>query len=246
VPDRQKKDAGGGSGDWNVDVAAMAGTLVHEIKNPLSTLSINAQLLLEDWKEPTTPREERALRRLRVVANEVQRVERIIETFLRFTERHELDLQLHDLNELLEDLVEFVAPQAERAGVQMRLWVDDSLAPFRFDADLVRQVFLNLVTNARQAMEGKGGELIVKTRREEASGGVWAVGEVIDTGPGIPARSVPKIFDLYYSTREGGSGFGLAISKRIVEEHGGHIEVESEVGKGSRFSVFLPIRAEPA
>ena len=233
--------------DWDVDVAAMAGSLVHEIKNPLSTLSINAQLLLEDWKDASTPREERSTRRLHVMAAEVQRVERIIETFLRFTERHELDLQVADLNRLLGDLVEFVTPEAERDSVQIRLGVDVSVEPFPFDADLIRQVFLNLVRNARQAMQGRGGELIVQTRRKEKDGVAWAIGEVIDTGPGIVARSVEKIFDLYYSTRDGGSGFGLAISKRIVEEHGGRIEVESEAGKGSRFSVHLPVHdVEPA
>jgi signal transduction histidine kinase len=223
-----------------VDVAAMAGSLVHEIKNPLSTLNINAQLLLEDWKDAQTPKEERSTRRLNVMASEVQRVERIITTFLRFTEKHELALAETDLNRMLGDLGEFVEPEAERSGVRIRLGLDTSLEPFSFDADLIRQVFLNLVQNARQAMEESGGELIIKTHRQERDGVAWAVGEVIDTGPGIHERNVEKIFDLYYSTRQGGSGFGLAISKRIVEEHGGHIEVESEQGKGSRFAVYLP------
>ena len=231
---------------WDIDVAAMAGSLVHEIKNPLSTLNINAQLLLEDWKGGQSPREQRSLRRLHVMASEVQRVERIIQTFLRFTERHELRRTNADLNRMLADLVEFVTPEAERSGVQMRLGLDDALVPFPFDADLIRQVFVNLAQNARQAMEGRGGELIIKTHRRVGEDGEWAIGEVIDTGPGIPERHLAKIFQLYWSTREGGSGFGLPISKRIVEEHGGRIEVESAEGKGSRFAVYLPIRREGA
>ncbi len=222
----------------------MAGSLVHEIKNPLSTLNINAQLLMEDWKDASSPKEERSLRRLHVIASEVQRVERIIQTFLRFTERHELGLRESDLNQMLADLVEFVAPEAERSGVQIRLGLDESLGTFAFDPDLVRQVFLNLVQNGRQAMEAAGGgagDLIIKTHRQELYGREWAVGEVIDTGPGIRERNLEKIFDLYYSTREGGSGFGLAISKRIVEEHGGRIDVESDEGKGSRFAIYLPM-----
>lgn len=230
--------------DWDVDVAAMAGSLVHEIKNPLSTLNINAQLLLEDWKDSQTPREERSKRRLRVIASEVQRVERIIQTFLRFTEKHELTLAETDFNRMLGDLAEFVEPEAECSGVRIRLGLDRAIEPFAFDADLIRQVFLNLVQNARQAMEGSGGELIIRTHLQQRGGAAWVVCEVIDTGPGIPERNVEKIFDLYYSTRDGGSGFGLAISKRIVEEHGGHIEVESEPGKGSRFAVCLPIQEQ--
>jgi two-component system sensor histidine kinase HydH len=227
--------------DWDIDVAAMAGSLVHEIKNPLSTLNINAQLLLEDWKDPVTPREQRAVKRLSVMVAEVERLERILQTFLRFTEHHELALQCADLNKLLEELVDFVSPQADKLGIQIRVGLDPGLGPFLFDADLIRQVFLNLIQNAQQAMTGKGGELIIRTRRELSSGGLSAVGEVIDTGPGIGPRGLEKLFELYYSTKQGGSGLGLAISKRIVEEHGGHIEVRTELGKGSQFAVHLPI-----
>jgi signal transduction histidine kinase len=99
-----------GTGDWDIDVAAMAGSLVHEIKNPLSTLNINAQLLLEEWKSPSSPREERAVKRLKVMVSEVERLERILQSFLRFTEHHELNLRLGSLNDLFEDLAEFVEP----------------------------------------------------------------------------------------------------------------------------------------
>ena len=227
--------------DWDGDVAAMAGSLVHEIKNPLSTININAQLLLEDWKDASSPREERTVRRLRVVADEVGRVERIVQTFLRFTQRHELNLDRTSLNALLEDLAESLSAEAERKGVRVRLGLDTELPEFVFDADLMRQVFLNLVQNAIQAMSSEGGELILKTRVVERDGEPFAVGEVIDTGIGISPRGLEKIFDLYYSTRDGGSGFGLAISKRIVEEHGGAIDVESAEGKGSQFAVRLPL-----
>jgi signal transduction histidine kinase len=223
-----------------VDVAAIAGSLVHEIKNPLSTLNINAQLLLEEWKDAATPRELRTLKRLKVINSEVERLERILQSFLRFTERHELNLKPASLNQMLEDLAEFVGPQVRQKGIQLRLWLDPNLAPFPFDQDLIRQVFLNLVLNAKNAMEEQGGELIIRTRRAERDGVPWAVGEVIDTGLGIPKPVRDKLFNLYFSTRKEGSGLGLATSKRITEEHGGFIEVESEEGKGSQFSVFLP------
>ena len=235
VPSRQPP----APSDREVDVASIAGSLVHEIKNPLSTLNINAQLLLEDWKDAREPREMRTVKRLRVMVTELDRLERILQSFLRFTERHELNLRPSSLNDLLEDLVEFFAPQASKKGIQVRLWLDPALKPFPFDPDLMRQVFLNLLINARNAMEDRG-ELIVRSRQVERDGRTWAVGEVIDTGHGIPAHLRERLFKLYFSTRKDGSGLGLATSKRITEEHGGFIEVESEEGKGSQFSVFLP------
>jgi len=241
MPERQETRVSTSRKDWGVDVAAMAGSLVHEIKNPLSTINLSAQLLQEEWKDADTPKEQRALRRLQVMSSEVQRVERIIETFLRFTERHELSLEVKSLNEMLEDLAEFATAEAERSGVQIRLGLSVDLAPFSFDVDLVRQVFQNLVQNARQAMNPGGGELILKTDRVERDGVEYAIGEVIDTGPGIEADKLERVFELYYSTREGGTGYGLAISRRIIEEHGGFIEVQSVKGKGSQFSVYLPL-----
>ena len=234
------------TGDWDVDVASIAGSLVHEIKNPLSTLNINAQLLLEDWKDAAEPREVRTVKRLKTIVSEVERLERILQSFLRFTERHELNLESASLNDVLEELVEFFGPQAAQKGIQVRLWLDPSLEAFHFDSDLLRQVFLNLLLNSRHAMEEKGGELIVRTRQVKKDGRQWAVGEVIDTGVGIPPHARDNMFNLYFSTRKEGSGLGLATSKRITEEHGGWIDVESEIGKGSQFSVFLPmeVRAE--
>ncbi|MBI4601097.1 MAG: two-component sensor histidine kinase [Planctomycetes bacterium] len=229
------------SRDWGVDVAAIAGSLVHEIKNPLSTLNINAQLLLEDWKDAEKPRELRTVRRLKVMISELERLERILQSFLRFTERHELSLQPSSLNSLLEEVVELVGAQLAQGAIQLRLWLDPGLKVFPFDPDLMRQVVLNLILNARHAMAGKGGELILRTRTVARDGHPWAVCEVIDTGHGVPPHLREKIFDLYFSTRKDGSGLGLATSKRITEEHGGFIELETEEGKGSQFSVFLPM-----
>lgn len=232
------------AGSWEVDVAAMAGTLVHEIKNPLSTININAQLVIEDWKEADTPRERRTIRRLTVISSEIQRLERIVQTFLRFTERHELNPRPSSLNLLVEDLAELVGEEASGNDIRVRLGLDPHLEEFSFDADLIRQVLLNLVQNAQQAMSGTGGgELILKTRSVEDRGRRWAVCEVIDTGPGMSPRCLDKIFDLYFSTKDEGSGLGLAISRRIVEEHGGFFRVQSEEGKGSQFSVYLPLSA---
>lgn len=231
-------------GDGSLDVAAIAGSLVHEIKNPLSTLNINAQLLLEDYRDATSPRDLRAMRRLKVMIAEVERLERIMNAFLRFTERHELNVRPSDLNALLEELVEFVRPKARQKGIEVWFWAERGLPPVPMDPDLMRQVFLNLALNAQSAMEDKGGELILRTRLVEREGRPWAVADVIDTGHGIPPQVRHKLFNLYFSTKKDGTGLGLSTSKRITEEHGGFIEVESEPGKGSQFSVFLPVEPQ--
>jgi two-component system, NtrC family, sensor histidine kinase HydH len=234
-------------GDWRIDVAAVAGSLVHEIKNPLSTLNINAQLLLEDWKDAREPRELRTVKRLKVILSEVERLEGIAQSFLRFTERHELALKEGRINDVVEELLEFIGPEARKKGVQVRTSLDPSLEPFLFDRGLLKQVVLNLILNGEQAMEPKGGgELIIITRREDRLGGRWAVLDVIDTGVGIPERARERVFDLYFSTKPDGMGLGLATSKRIVEEHGGTIEVQSEAGKGSQFTVRLPMELAPS
>ncbi len=225
-----------------MDVAKVAGVLVHEIKNPLSTLSINAQLLLEDWKDVREPRELRTVKRLRVILGEVQRLEGIVEAFLRFTERHELALREEKLNDVVEELVEFISPETDKKAVQVRTQLDGTIEPFPFDRNLIKQVLLNLVLNAEQAMEPKGGgELIILTRRDASRHGSWASVDVIDTGVGISDKARERIFDLYFSTKPNGSGLGLATSRRIVEEHGGTIDVQSELGKGSKFTVRLPM-----
>ncbi|MEM7231983.1 MAG: ATP-binding protein [Planctomycetota bacterium] len=230
-------------GDWEFDVAAMASALVHEIKNPLSTIKINAQLLVEDSPEPETPREERGARRLQVISSEIQRLERIVQSFLRFTEHHELNLDPSNLNTLFEELAESIGAEAASVDVHVRLGLDQTVEPFAFDSDLIRQVFLNLAQNALHAMESQAsGELMLRTHLASEDGRDYVVGEVIDTGPGMTEHALGKIFELYFSTREEGNGLGLSVSKRIVEEHGGFIRVESEEGKGSRFSVFLPLK----
>jgi signal transduction histidine kinase len=175
----------------------------------------------------------------------VERLERILQSFLRFTESHELNLRVSSLNELLQDLADFIDPEASKAKIQVRLGLDPELTSFPFDEDLIRQVFLNLILNAKHAMESQGGELILRTRRVTRDGHTWAVGEVIDTGQGIAPRIYDKLFTPYFSTRADGTGLGLATSKRLTEEHGGEIEVQSEEGKGSQFSIYLPMEPTP-
>lgn len=146
-----------------------------------------------------------------------------------------------DLNALLEELIDFFTPQAQVNRVQARWRPSPEPLVVPADAKLIKQAVLNLMINAVQAMaanRGAGGDLILSARRD----GDEALIDVIDTGPGIPPEAAAQIFDAYYSTKKGGTGLGLAMAKRIAEEHGGSIGLESEVGKGSDFQIRLPMQ----
>ena len=219
------------------EIAQLAGGLAHEIRNPLSTLQLNLQLLAEDLQNPETTRERRALQRVERLHHEVHRLHGILENFLRFARIRDLDLKPGDLNEVVETLYNFYEPTAATKSIVIRPQLDPSLPRVELEPDLLEQALLNLILNAEHAMPN-GGELMLITRRE----GDWAVLEVTDTGVGMTDAVRSKIFDAFYSTRPAGSGLGLPTTRKIVEGHGGTIEVQSEPGKGSRFTIRLPIR----
>jgi signal transduction histidine kinase len=139
------------------------------------------------------------------------------------------------LNELLEELVDFFAPQAQLQRVQLRLRANNTPLLVPIDAKLIKQAVLNLMINGVQAMPN-GGELILSASRTD---GFIRI-DVIDTGTGIDADAMKNIFNAYYSTKKGGTGLGLAIGQRIAREHGGSLNVQSEIGKGSDFYLLLP------
>ena len=141
-----------------------------------------------------------------------------------------------DLRALMGELTDFFAPQAEAAGVVLRTAVPESPVPAHVDGKLLKQAVLNLMLNAVQAM-ARGGELLMRL----SGGRSQAVLEVIDTGPGIAPEKLPKVFQVYFSTKPGGSGLGLPTTRRIIREHGGDIRVESALGKGTRFVITLPL-----
>lgn len=225
--------------------AALMGTiasgLAHEIRNPLSTVSLNLQLLKEDWASPISDREQKSARKVDVLLKEIGRLEGILNDFLRFAAGHKLRLERIDLNGLMTELLEFTSPEASRAGVKVHLEADARLKPVQVDANLIRQALLNLVLNAIQAMP-EGGQLWVRT---EAGAGSALV-SIRDSGRGIPPDNLEKIFNLYFSTKPAGTGLGLPMAKKLVEEHGGTIRAESEPGRGACFTISLPtLDAQP-
>jgi signal transduction histidine kinase len=220
----------------------LAGSLIHEIKNPLTSLSMNLQLLEEDWRHPKTPEERRALKRIQTLLGETNRLKSILDEFLNFVREHRLRLTVCDVNRLVESVVAFITPEMEGRGIQLRTRF--GLLPMtRVDENLVKQVLLNLLLNAAQAMpEGGSREIILMTAVEDQKVRI----DVTDTGRGIPKVDLEKIFQVFYTRSKGGLGLGLPTARRIIEEHGGRLTVESEPGRGSRFSVLLPIRSAEA
>ena len=219
------------------ELGTLTGGLAHEIKNPLSTVQLNLQLLEEDLRADH-PTQTRVLNRLATVRNETARLRETLDDFLRYAGRLELDRKPTELNGLLEELVDFFTPQAQVQRVQLRLKKSDEPVVAWVDPKLVKQAVLNLMLNACQAMPG-GGELMLAVSRNGSSD---ALVDVIDTGPGISPETAERIFQAYYSTKKGGTGLGLPMSKRIAQEHGGDLSVRSEPGRGSDFTLRLPIK----
>jgi signal transduction histidine kinase len=203
----------------------------------LSTVQLNLQLLEEDIG-PDNPAHSRIINRLHTVQRETTRLREILDDFLRYAGKIELNRQPIDLATLLEEVADFFAPQAQVNRV--RLHVKPAAGPVMawVDARLIKQAVLNLMINAVQAMHQEGGELIVSATLD---GPQEARIDVIDTGPGIGAEAIKRIFHAYYSTKRGGTGLGLAMTRRIAEEHGGRVAVASEVGKGTDFTLHLPV-----
>lgn len=224
-----------------IELSELAGGLAHEIRNPLSTLKVNLQLLAEDLQEGQPEAaidsnlRRRALQRLETLQSEADRLGQLLDDFLKLVGRQDLSAAPLDLNSVVQHLVDFITPRVQQQGIQLRV----SLCPGRLrcllDRALIQQALLNLCLNAQQAMP-HGGELMIQTSAD----GAWADVDITDTGMGMAPDLLERVFKPFFSTRRGGTGLGLSLTRRIIVEHGGEIAVQSEPGKGSRFRVRLP------
>jgi signal transduction histidine kinase len=240
------------------EIGTMTSGLAHEIKNPLSTIGLNAQLIQEDLHDVAAalpdeagPREHmgRIQRRFDALNRETRRLRDILEDFLRFAGRMKLDLAPADLNELVNELADFFLAQANASDIHLRTQLCDGPLIAPADVSLLKQALLNLVINAGQAMvearntpkpHGGASELLIRTERVRIMNQLEARIHIIDTGPGIPPEHLDKIFQPYFSTKHGGTGLGLPTARRIVEEHHGQLTCHSVPGKGTEFILSLP------
>ncbi len=222
-------------------LAELAGGLAHELRNPLSTMMVNLKLLAEDLSDEGVSFEDvrrRALLKVDVLRHEAERLQALFDDFLNLTGPRELDRSPVDLNAVLDRLFEFFGPMATSQGVRMEKAFASPTLFCPVDEKLLNQALLNLVVNAKDAMP-QGGTL---TCASSCDGG-WAVVSVTDTGVGIAPEEQERIFKPFFSGKASGTGLGLSLTLRIIEEHGGSLRVSSEVGRGTTFEVRLPLSA---
>jgi signal transduction histidine kinase len=227
--------------DQYTEIAKLAGGLAHEIKNPLSTIRLNMELLAEDLAELETPAGRRSLKRVEVVRRECGRLQSLLDDFLSYAKVRRLHLEPSDLNHQINDLLDFFAPDAAESGVELVRYLDPELPRVMLDREAFRQALLNLIINAKQAMP-EGGQLVVRT---VAEGDTVAV-HLIDSGCGIDDVTLSKMFEAFYSTKPNGSGLGLPTTEKIIAAHGGRIRVQSEIGRGTQITIELPVPARLA
>ena len=221
----------------NTELATLAGGLAHEIRNPLSTIGMNLELLAEELENDESQRARRMIRRIANLQGECRNLEEILNAFLQFARAGELHLSDGSLNTIVSDYVDFLEPQANSMEVELRPHLDSDLPVVMLDKSLMRQALVNLCRNAIEAMPDGGSiDLLTRTRGDDV------VMEIIDTGKGMDDKTRSQMFQAFFSTRSGGSGLGLPTVRRIVEAHHGRISCESEVGKGTRFTITLPAK----
>jgi signal transduction histidine kinase len=212
-------------------LARITAGVAHEVKNPLNSM----RLWLENLKESLPANSEVSFQAVRVLDNEIDRLDRVVKRFLDFTRPVEMHMEDISLTEVLSSVIELARPQTERANVKVKMQLAGDLPATRGDQELLRQAVLNLVLNAVEAMKDGGVLSITLERRGEN-----AVILVKDTGKGIPPEQRMRVFQLFFTTRKGGSGLGLATAFRIVQLHNGSIDFVSEVGRGTEFRIELP------
>ena len=212
----------------------LAAGVAHEINNPLTGILTNSSLLLEDI-EPGDPKRED----VDIIVKETIRCREIVKRLLDFARQTKPQKKLTSVNALIENIVLLVRNQTSFRNIEIGKHLDERLPEILSDTDQIQQVFINIVLNAAEAMTN-GGTLTISSGLSKDSELIFVT--FTDTGPGIPEHHRERIFDPFYTTKEHGTGLGLAISYGIVEQHGGTINVESCVGKGSTFTVQLPVK----
>lgn len=212
----------------------LAAGVAHEINNPLGTITIYAHILARSL-EADDPRKED----IDLIITEADRTKAIVQGLLSFARETKLKPGETNINDLIEETLSLLVNQVLFQNIKIKKTLGDDIPMLFADATQLKQVFLNIMLNAAQAMEGKGS-LTITTAHDA---GVISV-KIRDTGPGIPPENIGKLFNPFFTTKEKGTGLGLAISYGIVERHSGQIDVETELGKGSTFIITLPVNVD--
>jgi len=206
--------------------------VAHEVKNPINAIVLHLQLLQSKLQQidPDTRRH------MDIIGSEIHRLDRVVQILVDFTRPRELRLEETDLRRLLEDVVSLATPDAAQHAVNIVQELPSEPLSVKVDADFLKQAILNVVLNGVQAMP-QGGTLSVSARREDEI----VITEIQDQGGGIPPEIQDKIFELYFTTKKGGSGIGLAQTYQIMQWHYGSLDFESVMGQGTKFHLRLPL-----
>ncbi len=216
-------------------VGQIAAGVTHEIKNPLNSLSINAQMLLRDLAGKFGP-DSSAYESAMLIKSEINRINNILEQFVKFAKFPEPRLADNNINQVVKEVADLISESAKDSGITLALSLQENIPAIKLDNWQFRDVLINLTQNAIRAMKD-GGELTLQTVLADEN----IIIRVRDTGEGIPETNLGRIFSPFFSTREGGLGLGLSIVLRIVESHGGRISCTSKMGEGTVFEVSLPM-----
>lgn len=216
-------------------IGLLASGLAHEIRNPLNAMNMNVQMLEEELAALPGAAEADLDELVGDTKREIERLKELVANFLQYARPQPPVTASHDLNEVVRSIVRFLAPDFARESVELRTDLEPLLPGVEIDETQIRQALINLLVNARQVLDA-GGLVVVRTR---AGAGGEVVVEVEDNGPGIEPDKQERIFEVFYSSRGGGTGLGLPIARQIVERHGGRIEVDSVPGRGTTFRLRL-------
>lgn len=216
-------------------VGQIAAGVTHEIKNPLNSLSINAQMLIRELADKFGP-DSSAHESATLIKSEINRINNILEEFVKFAKFPEPRLVDNDINQIVREVADLISESVKDSGIALRVSLQENIPGIKLDNWQFREVLINLTQNAISAMKD-GGELELQTVLADNN----VVVRVKDTGEGIPESNLERIFTPFFSTREGGLGLGLSIVQRIVESHGGRINCTSSTGVGTVFEVVLPL-----
>lgn len=222
-------------------VGRLAAAIAHEIRNPLNYINLTLDHLRSSLAPEDPVKQATFLRLADQLKAEVARINRHITDFLKYSRPSLLDLQPVNLRAEAEDALRMIEVLAAEKGVETRVESDGALPSVMADKDSLRSVFTNLILNGLQAIDGEGGNIVIRISSE---GDGQARVEITDTGRGIAPEDITKVFEPYYSTKDTGTGLGLAIVRKAVEDHGGTVSVRSKQGSGTTFTITLPKRPE--
>jgi signal transduction histidine kinase len=220
-------------------VGRLAAAIAHEIRNPLNYINLTLDHLRSSFAPADPSKRETFVRLADQLKAEVARINRHITDFLKYSRPSMLELQGVDIRTEVEDALRMIEAQAEEKGIQTSIIEDEDVPQIMADRESLRSVFTNLVINAAEAIDGRGGTILIRLSHEKHE---FVKVEVTDSGKGIAADDISKVFEPYFSTKDTGTGLGLAIVKKAIDDHGGTISVTSKEGSGTTFTITLPAK----